>query len=66
MRAPRFGALDLGRHELAMKIPERTQYLLIALLAVVAIAFAVPAMHDYPIERFLRGECTWRGHSHCD
>jgi hypothetical protein len=40
-----------------MKIPPRVQWLLIAVLGVAAVAFAIPAMHDTPIEKFFRGEC---------
>jgi hypothetical protein len=40
-----------------MKMPSRVQWLLIAVLAVAAVALAIPAMHDTPIEKFFRGEC---------
>ena len=44
-----------------MKISARIQSLIIVILALVAIAVAIPAMHDTPIEKFFRGECYWRG-----
>ena len=40
-----------------MKIPDRVQWILIALLVIAAIAFAIPAMHNSNIAKSLRGEC---------
>jgi hypothetical protein len=40
-----------------MKLRPSVQYLLIATLALVAVAFAIPAMRDSNLERWLRGEC---------
>jgi hypothetical protein len=44
-----------------MKVPARVQYLVVVVLALAAIAFALPAMRDTPIEKFVRGECYWHG-----
>ncbi len=35
----------------------RVQLLIVALLLAIAVAFAIPAMHDSNIEKMLRGEC---------
>jgi hypothetical protein len=34
------------------------QILLVAVVLAMAIAFAIPAMHDTNLERWIRGECT--------
>ena len=38
-----------------MKVPARVQYLVVVVLALAAIAFALPAMRDTPIEKFVVG-----------
>jgi hypothetical protein len=38
-----------------MKVPARVQYLVVVVLALAAIAFALPAMRDTPIEKFVIG-----------
>jgi len=35
----------------------RVQILIVALMLAAAVAFAIPAMHDSNLEKWLRGEC---------
>ena len=39
----------------------RVQMILIGVVLAVAVLFAIPAMRDSNLERWLRGECTMRG-----
>jgi hypothetical protein len=37
----------------------RLQWLFVALLTALAVAFAIPATRESNLGRFLRGECAW-------
>lgn len=39
----------------------RVQIILIGVVLAVAVMFAIPAMRDSNLERWLRGECTMKG-----